>query len=194
MVTLENANINILEKLVEQNKGKSYASKCNHTKCVGVRCDRCPMASKDGVGATLGDVRKELDRRMEPTESHKGGGGCTMPEWSIVVPSISKKSESLGFNPLYYPSPEDNQASIKVDESVYSPKHYAVLDDIEAIQIIARSMTVEQFKGYCLGNIMKYRLRLGAKDAVEQDLKKATNYKDIFEKFKELCHDYRAGS
>lgn len=172
MVTLENANINNLEKLVEQNKGKSYASKCNHVKCVGVRCDRCPMSSKDGVGATLGDVRMEVyKRKVEPTESHKGGGAGIY---------VTGKSEPMQFIPTCSPT---------VDEAVYNPKHYAVLDDIEAIQIIARSMTVEQFKGYCLGNIMKYRLRLGSKDAVEQDLKKATNYKDIFEKFKELCHE-----
>lgn len=177
MVTLENANINNLEKLVEQNKDKSHASKCTHIKCVGVRCVRCPMSSKDGVGATLGEVRMEVyKRKVEPTESHKGGGG-----WSKTADVyVTGKSEPMQFIPT---------CSSAVDEAVYNPKHYAVLDDIEAIQIIARSMTVEQFKGYCLGNIMKYRLRLGAKDAVEQDLKKATNYKDIFEKFKELCHE-----
>ncbi|UGO47547.1 hypothetical protein LILPAPAWES_16 [Morganella phage vB_MmoP_Lilpapawes] len=121
------------------------------------------------------------DKKIEPTESHKGGGG-----WSKTADVyVTGKYEPMQFIPACSPT---------VDEAVYNPKHYAVLDDIEAIQIIARSMTVEQFKGYCLGNIMKYRLRLGAKDAVEQDLKKATNYKDIFEKFKELCHDYRAGS
>lgn len=98
------------------------------------------------------------------TESHKGGGG--------VKP----------FRPVC----SDN----KVDQAVYNPKHYSVLDDIEAITLIARSMSTEQFKGYCLGNIIKYRMRLGGKDSVEQDLKKAQNYKDIFEKYKGLCYDY----
>lgn len=77
-----------------------------------------------------------------------------------------------------------------IDTAVYNPKHYSVIGDVEAIELIARSMTVEMFKGYCLGNLMKYRLRLGAKDAVEQDLKKAQNYVDIFEKQKVLCYDY----
>ncbi|QHJ79923.1 MAG: hypothetical protein [Caudoviricetes sp.] len=77
-----------------------------------------------------------------------------------------------------------------INTAVYNPKHYSVIDEIEAIELIARSMTVEMFKGYCLGNLMKYRLRLGAKDAVEQDLKKAQNYVDIFEQHKVLCHDY----
>ncbi|QQK88500.1 nucleotide kinase [Providencia phage PSTRCR_128] len=175
MVTLENANINNLEKLVEQNKDKSHASKCNHIKCVGVICARCPMSSKHGVGATLGDVRMEVyKRKVEPTESHKGGGAGIY---------VTGKSEPIEFIKTRTGFGTD------VDTAVYHPKHYEVIDEVEAIQVIARSMTVEQFKGYCLGNILKYRLRLGAKDAVEQDLKKAQNYKDIFEKFKGLCHD-----
>lgn len=133
------------------------------------------------------------DKKIEPTESHKGGGG-----WSRQADFyVTGNSEPMQFIPNGTSTEDARVSAVKeaiIEAAVYNPKHYAVLDDIEAIQIIARSMTVEQFKGYCLGNIMKYRLRLGAKDAVEQDLKKATNYKDIFEKFKELCHDYRAGS
>lgn len=83
----------------------------------------------------------------------------------------------------------ENQKATEIDTAVYQPKHYGVIDDIEAIELIARSMTVEMFKGYCLGNIMKYRMRLGAKDAVEQDLKKAENYVTLFEKFKGLCYE-----
>lgn len=72
-------------------------------------------------------------------------------------------------------------------EQVHSPKHYNVLEDIEAIQIIASSMTYEMFKGYCLGNILKYRLRCGAKDDVTQELAKADKYKELFAKYKHLC-------
>lgn len=182
MTTLIEASIDTLESLVNQNKNAAGETGCTDVCCKGVRCRMCPMSERGGVSATIGDVRMELYKRKdEPTESHKGGGGWSRPADLY----ITGNSEPMQFIPTCSPT---------VDEAVYSPKHYAVLDDIEAIQIIARSMTVEQFKGYCLGNIMKYRLRLGAKDAVEQDLKKATNYKDIFEKFKELCHDYRAGS
>lgn len=72
-------------------------------------------------------------------------------------------------------------------EQVNSPKHYNVLEDIEAIQIIASSMTYDMFKGYCLGNILKYRLRCGAKDDVTQELAKADKYKELFAKYKHMC-------
>ncbi|UCS82753.1 nucleotide kinase [Yersinia phage vB_YenP_Rambo] len=76
-------------------------------------------------------------------------------------------------------------------EGVTKPSHYMLFDDIEAIEVIARSMTVEQFKGYCLGNILKYRLRAGKKSELaylEKDLAKADFYKELFEKHKDKCH------
>lgn len=75
----------------------------------------------------------------------------------------------------------------KESDAVHSPKHYAVFDDIEAIEVIARSMTQEMFKGYCFGNLLKYRLRVGGKDEVMQELGKADKYKELYEKFKGLC-------
>ena len=50
-------------------------------------------------------------------------------------------------------------------------------------------MTVEQFYGYCLGNILKYRLRAGGKDDVMQELGKADKYQELFTEFKALCKD-----
>lgn len=76
-------------------------------------------------------------------------------------------------------------------EGVTKPSHYMLFDDIEAIEVIARSMTVEQFKGYCFGNIMKYRLRAGKKSELaylEKDLAKADFYKELFEKHKDKCY------
>ncbi|AAZ72972.1 nucleotide kinase [Escherichia phage K1F] len=60
-------------------------------------------------------------------------------------------------------TPTDDQPSTESIEGVTKPSHYMLFDDIEAIEVIARSMTREQFKGYCLGNILKYRLRAGKK-------------------------------
>lgn len=80
-------------------------------------------------------------------------------------------------------------------EGVTKPSHYALFDGIEAIEIIARSMTVEMFRGYCLGNIMKYRLRAGKKSELaylEKDLAKADFYVELFEKHKDKCYDYEA--
>lgn len=75
---------------------------------------------------------------------------------------------------------------------VKQPTHYQLFDDIEAIEVIARSMTTEMFKGYCLGNILKYRLRAGKKGemaTLEKDTAKAEFYKELYEKHKGLCYD-----
>lgn len=77
-------------------------------------------------------------------------------------------------------------------EGVAKPSHYMLFDDIEAIEVIARSMTHEQFKGYCLGNILKYRLRAGKKFELaylEKDMAKAGFYGELYEKHKDKCYD-----
>lgn len=86
---------------------------------------------------------------------------------------------------------EEKTTEPEVIEGVTKPSHYMLFDDIEAIEVIARSMTVEQFKGYCLGNILKYRLRAGKKSELaylEKDLAKADFYKELFEKHKDKCY------
>lgn len=79
---------------------------------------------------------------------------------------------------------------VKTD-AVNHPKHYAVFEQLEAIEVIASSMTTEQFYGYCLGNILKYRLRAGGKDDVMQELGKADKYQELFTQFKSLCKDVK---
>lgn len=76
------------------------------------------------------------------------------------------------------------------DDTVRNPSRYMLFPDVESIQIIARSFTVEEFRGFCLGNVLKYRLRAGKKDKVEQELAKADFYKELFERHKGEC---RAG-
>jgi hypothetical protein len=70
---------------------------------------------------------------------------------------------------------------------VDSPKHYQFFPDLEAIVVIARSMTQEQFYGYCLGNRLKYRLRAGNKDKLEQDIAKADKYLELYDQHKHEC-------
>lgn len=72
---------------------------------------------------------------------------------------------------------------------VDKPKHYQFFPDLEAIEVIARSMTQEQFYGYCLGNRLKYRLRAGNKDKLEQDIAKSDKYLELYEKCKGLCYN-----
>lgn len=81
----------------------------------------------------------------------------------------------------------DGVKTTKQPDAVNSPKHYAVFEQLEAIEVIASSMTLEQFYGYCLGNILKYRLRAGGKDDVMQELGKADRYQGLYNEFKHLC-------
>lgn len=92
--------------------------------------------------------------------------------------------------PKVVPNVEAPKSAVKSD--VTHPNHYMLFDNVEAIEVIARSMTVEQFKGYVLGNILKYRLRAGKKSelaTMEKDLKKAAFYQELFDKYKGLCYD-----
>jgi Protein of unknwon function (DUF3310) len=86
-----------------------------------------------------------------------------------------------------YPATAGMCGSVAGGSPVHSPQHYQVFPDKEAIEIIASSMTTEQFYGYCLGNFLKYRLRIGAKDEVQQELGKSNKYKELYEKHKHLC-------
>lgn len=74
-------------------------------------------------------------------------------------------------------------------DAVNSPKHYQFFQDLEAIEVIARSMTQGQFYGYCLGNRLKYRLRAGNKDKLEQDIAKSDKYSELYEQHRGKCID-----
>ena len=80
----------------------------------------------------------------------------------------------------------------KEDDGVKNPSHYQLFEGVETIEVIARSMTQEMFKGYCLGNILKYRLRAGKKSelaTLEKDMAKATFYLELYTKHKGICYD-----
>jgi len=76
-----------------------------------------------------------------------------------------------------------------MSDAVNSPQHYQFFPDLEAIEVIARSMTQEQFYGYCLGNRLKYRLRAGNKDNLEQDIAKSDKYLELYYQHKGKCID-----
>lgn len=77
------------------------------------------------------------------------------------------------------------------DDGVRKPSHYQVFDGVESIEIIARSMTVSEFRGFCMGNVLKYRLRAGKKSelaTLEKDLNKAAYYQELFDLHKGKCY------
>ena len=76
-----------------------------------------------------------------------------------------------------------------MNEQVKSPKHYQLIDGIESIDLIACGMTLEMWRGFCLGNIIKYRIRAGKKGDLQQDIDKANYYEELFESKKYLCKE-----
>jgi len=59
---------------------------------------------------------------------------------------------------------------------VNNPNHYKLFPDLEVIEAIEKLLTPEEFRGYKKGNSLKYRLRAGKKDSIEQDILKAMKY------------------
>jgi hypothetical protein len=62
-------------------------------------------------------------------------------------------------------------------EAITSPAHYKVCEGLEVVDMIRAVLTHEQFSGYCLGNVIKYRMRAGKKTmSPMEDLGKAHVY------------------
>ncbi len=74
---------------------------------------------------------------------------------------------------------------VDANEAVHSPKHYMVIGDTEACDLIACMLgqyvkdkpNATPYQIYCAGNVFKYRLRAGEKDDLQQDIDKANKYK-----------------
>ena len=63
------------------------------------------------------------------------------------------------------------------EEAITSPAHYKVCEGLEVVDMIRAVLTPEQFRGYCLGNLIKYRMRAGKKTMTPmEDLGKAHVY------------------
>ncbi len=56
------------------------------------------------------------------------------------------------------------------------PDHYNVPGQKETIDIIKDSLTPEEFRGFCVGNMIKYRDRAKHKGHESQDMAKAKWY------------------
>jgi hypothetical protein len=65
--------------------------------------------------------------------------------------------------------------SIPSHDPVNAPSHY--VGKIECIDYLRDKLTLEEFTGFCMGNVLKYSSRWRKKDGV-QDLKKAKVYLD----------------
>lgn len=111
-----------------------------------------------------------------------GGRACC--EQCTMNARVKKFRPTSSIKPQLAPS---HRAVLGVNDAVSNPAHYQFFPDVEAIEIIASSMTVEGFAGYCMGNRLKYRLRAGNKDKLDQDIAKSDFYLELFSKHKHLC-------
>ena len=61
------------------------------------------------------------------------------------------------------------------DGTAAGASHYQV-GDKQPIEIMQEIMTPEEFQGFCRGNVIKYSLRLGHKDAAVKEAAKIEQY------------------
>ena len=78
--------------------------------------------------------------------------------------------------------PYDDKNSMAAPyEFVKKPSHY-IWFDIETIDVIEKTLTHEQFKGFLMGTSMRYRFRCGSKpgEPLERDINKAKQYEEYW--------------
>ena len=68
-----------------------------------------------------------------------------------------------------------------MSDPVDKPSHYTDQYPLEAIEIIRKVLTPDEFRGYCFGNMLKYKLRAGAKGDPLEDIKKAFKYREFMQ-------------
>lgn len=184
----------IIIKLIDMNEDlPDYMSECSF-RCTGIACGSCP--AKGDKGLTLGhiramDPRKVTSESEEPEVTPKAGQPSTEEHSDVRVCNCERDYDTSDGHALDCSIRGVNSQVIMVD-GVTNPSYYILFDNIEAIEVIARSMTREQFKGYCFGNILKYRLRAGKKSELaflEKDMAKAGFYGELYEKHKDKCYD-----
>lgn len=64
----------------------------------------------------------------------------------------------------------------EIEDVINHPNHYKWFPDKEVIDVIESVLTEEEWRGYCKGNSLKYRLRAGKKGDVIEDIGKAEVY------------------
>ena len=81
---------------------------------------------------------------------------------------------------------QDSSSQVAQKNAVINPNHYDMMG-ANTIEILAAAMTEAEWRGFCLGNTLKYRIRAGKKDDLQQDIDKANNYERLYEEHKHLC-------
>ena len=102
--------------------------------------------------------------------------GCSERTVQRVKQKIREEKEK---NERHYEPPPKkinlNLSPLPKPDMINSPPHYTT-GGIEVIDYIQAKLTHEEFRGYLLGNSLKYLSRVGKKGAVTEDLGKAAWY------------------
>lgn len=64
---------------------------------------------------------------------------------------------------------------MKKEDIEHRADHYRRLEP-QPIEYMRAAMTKEEFRGFCLGNVIKYSLRFGHKDSAEKEATKIADY------------------
>lgn len=154
------------------------------------------MTNKHSYSEREDIIIKLVDRNKHHEDHKKCGANISCALIQCHKCPLNRQLLTIGdvrkMDPREKPEKESPPEPVAPIEGVREPSHYALFDGIEAIEIIARSMTTEQFRGYILGTVLKYRLRAGKKQDLayaEKDLAKADFFKELYEKHKGLCYD-----
>lgn len=76
------------------------------------------------------------------------------------------------------------------NEGVHEPKHYKGTGGMQSIDVMKSFMSKEAYRGFLLGNVIKYVLRYRKKNGVE-DLEKAQVYlRWLVEEERESINEY----
>ncbi len=109
-------------------------------------------------------------------------------EFQLKHNDFMGRDDEVGSQPdipeLTYAEHQAAQEPTEESNIVNSPSHY-IWFDIEAIEVIERTLNTSEYLGYLKGCSLKYRLRLGKKDRslAMQDLAKAEKYEWFYEQF-----------
>lgn len=139
-------------------------------------------------------------RKMEPSDVEQG-----IPQeiidtyiddsrygfWWVVACEIQaiteeeKEEEQLLTEENYDEFRVDRETeSVLASDGKYHDKHYCtcVVEPIVAMQAL---LTAEQFKGFLIGNALKYHLRAGHKEDAQQDIDKALRYETWLKEYEQ---------
>ena len=154
---------------------------CGHTlevKGFGTRM-HCP---NDDCLSVTGD---KVENGSGRTAKYRYGGWENVteePGMAFVSEEVDDEERVSGFADIL--ADPKLEGSVKpfsyrpTEDPVDNPSHYKLFGTIEVIDMIKELLTEEEFRGYLKGNCLKYRLRAGKKDNIEQDIKKAMKYEE----------------